>query len=172
RSRSTSPSFITRSCPSPGKITRRNEALLGRFVRIIRLDQSACDVEPCEANGCGLAVAGGDDASAPVLAGWCVSRRLVGLVCDHIVRLPVSWSGGCSCHWRDVRLGEEAAMQEGVVKFYNETKGFGFITPNSGGKEIFVHSSGLNDRIRENDDVAFEVEQESKGPTAVNVRVI
>lgn len=34
-------------------------------------------------------------------------------------------------------------MQEGTVKFYNETKGFGFITPNNGGDDIFVHSSGL-----------------------------
>ncbi|HWV70155.1 MAG TPA: cold-shock protein [Pseudosphingobacterium sp.] len=63
-------------------------------------------------------------------------------------------------------------MQEGVVKFFNETKGFGFITPQGGGKEIFVHSSGLVDRIRENDDVSFEVEQGKKGPNAVNVRVI
>ncbi len=63
-------------------------------------------------------------------------------------------------------------MQEGVVKFFNETKGFGFITPNDGGREVFVHSSGLKDRIRENDDVSFEVEQGKKGPNAVNVKLI
>jgi len=63
-------------------------------------------------------------------------------------------------------------MQEGVVKFFNETKGFGFITPNGGGREIFVHSSGLIDRIRENDDVSFQVEQGKKGPNAVNVKLI
>jgi len=63
-------------------------------------------------------------------------------------------------------------MQEGVVKFFNEAKGFGFITPTDGGREIFVHSSGLIDRIRENDDVSFQVEQGKKGPNAVNVKLI
>ncbi|MDM8176902.1 MULTISPECIES: cold-shock protein [Olivibacter] len=63
-------------------------------------------------------------------------------------------------------------MQEGVVKFFNETKGFGFITPTDGGREIFVHSSGLKDRIRENDDVSFDVEQGQKGLNAVNVKLI
>lgn len=62
-------------------------------------------------------------------------------------------------------------MQKGTVKFFNETKGFGFITPSNGGKEIFVHSSGLIDKIRENDEVEFEVEQGRKGPNAVNVKV-
>ena len=62
-------------------------------------------------------------------------------------------------------------MQKGTVKFFNETKGFGFITPEDGGKEIFVHSSGLIDNIRENDSVNFEVEQGRKGPNAVNVKV-
>ncbi len=63
-------------------------------------------------------------------------------------------------------------MQEGVVKFFNETKGFGFITPSNGGSEVFVHSSGLIDRIRENDDVSFEVAQGKKGLNAVNVKLI
>jgi len=63
-------------------------------------------------------------------------------------------------------------MQEGTVKFFNETKGFGFITPNDGGSEIFVHTSGLKDRIRENDEVSFEVQQGQKGLNAVNVKLI
>ncbi|MFC3197978.1 cold-shock protein [Parapedobacter deserti] len=63
-------------------------------------------------------------------------------------------------------------MQEGVVKFFNETKGFGFITPNDGGRDVFVHTSGLKDRIRENDDVSFEVAQGQKGLNAVNVKLI
>ena len=62
-------------------------------------------------------------------------------------------------------------MQTGTVKFFNETKGFGFITPTAGGSEVFVHSSGLIDSIRENDSVEYEVEQGKKGPNAVNVKV-
>jgi CspA family cold shock protein len=62
-------------------------------------------------------------------------------------------------------------MQTGTVKFFNETKGFGFITPTNGGSEIFVHSTGLIDSIRESDSVEFEVEQGKKGPNAVNVKV-
>ena len=55
-------------------------------------------------------------------------------------------------------------MQEGTVKFYNETKGFGFITPNNGGDDIFVHSSGLSTRtIKENDKVVYQVTQGQKG---------
>jgi CspA family cold shock protein len=63
-------------------------------------------------------------------------------------------------------------MQKGTVKFFNETKGFGFITPESGEKDIFVHSSGLIDEIRENDKVQFEVESGPKGLNASNVKVI
>jgi CspA family cold shock protein len=62
-------------------------------------------------------------------------------------------------------------MQQGTVKFFNETKGFGFITPSNGGSEIFVHSSGLIDNIRENNVVSFDVEEGRKGPNAVNVKV-
>ena len=60
-------------------------------------------------------------------------------------------------------------MQEGTVKFFNETKGFGFISPSDGGEDIFVHSSGLNTKIRENDVVVFEVQNGKKGLNAVNV---
>jgi CspA family cold shock protein len=62
-------------------------------------------------------------------------------------------------------------MQQGTVKFFNESKGFGFITPSNGGSEIFVHSSGLTDSIRENDSVQYEVEEGRKGPNAVNVKI-
>jgi len=61
-------------------------------------------------------------------------------------------------------------MQQGTVKFFNETKGFGFITPDDNGEDIFVHTSGLVDRIRENDVVTYEVEKGKKGLNAVNVR--
>ncbi len=62
-------------------------------------------------------------------------------------------------------------MQEGTVKFFNETKGFGFITPSNGSEDIFVHVSGLQSEIRENDKVVYEVQQGKKGLNAVNVRL-
>ncbi|WMJ74036.1 cold-shock protein [Cytophagaceae bacterium ABcell3] len=62
-------------------------------------------------------------------------------------------------------------MQKGTVKFFNETKGFGFIKPEIEGEDIFVHSSGLTEIIRENDKVQFEVERGRKGMNAVNVEL-
>lgn len=63
-------------------------------------------------------------------------------------------------------------MAEGTVKFFNDSKGYGFISPSNGEKDIFVHVSGLQDDIRENDKVTYEVENGRKGLNAVNVRVI
>ena len=63
-------------------------------------------------------------------------------------------------------------MSTGTVKFFNETKGFGFISPENGGEDVFVHSSGLMDNIRENDKVEYDVENGKKGLNAVNVKVI
>ncbi len=63
-------------------------------------------------------------------------------------------------------------MSTGTVKFYNETKGFGFIVDDETGKEIFVHKTGLSDTIRENDRVSFETEAGRKGVNAVNVRKV
>ncbi len=63
-------------------------------------------------------------------------------------------------------------MQQGTVKFFNDEKGFGFIVPSNGGQDVFVHSTGLIDKIRENDSVEFEVENGKKGLNAVNVKVI
>ena len=62
-------------------------------------------------------------------------------------------------------------MKEGTVKFFNETKGFGFIRDNADGKEYFVHNTGLQDGVTlsENDSVNFEVEEGDRGPKAVNV---
>jgi CspA family cold shock protein len=61
-------------------------------------------------------------------------------------------------------------MASGTVKFFNESKGFGFITPSNGGKEIFVHVTGLIDQIREGDEVTYDVEEGKKGPGAVKVK--
>ncbi|MGX5852520.1 cold-shock protein [Dyadobacter jiangsuensis] len=63
-------------------------------------------------------------------------------------------------------------MNRGTVKFFNDTKGFGFIAPENGGDDIFVHTTGLNDDIRENDSVSYEIEEGRKGPNAVNVTII
>jgi CspA family cold shock protein len=62
-------------------------------------------------------------------------------------------------------------MQKGKVKFFNETKGFGFITPSDGTQDIFVHATGLIDKIRENDLVTYEVQDGKKGLNAVDVRI-
>jgi cold shock protein len=63
-------------------------------------------------------------------------------------------------------------MANGTVKFFNETKGFGFITPEDGSKDLFVHVSGLVDEIREDDKVSYDVEEGQKGLNAVNVSVV
>ena len=63
-------------------------------------------------------------------------------------------------------------MSKGTVKFFNETKGFGFISEEGSNKEHFVHISGLIDEIREGDEVEFELTEGKKGLNAVNVRVI
>ncbi len=60
-------------------------------------------------------------------------------------------------------------MKTGTVKFFNEAKGFGFIKDESG-QEIFVHATGLSEKIRENDTVTFDVAEGKKGLNAVNVK--
>jgi CspA family cold shock protein len=62
---------------------------------------------------------------------------------------------------------------QGTVKFFNDTKGFGFIKPeNANEQDIFVHTTGLIDEIRENDLVEYEVERGKKGLNAVRVRLV
>ena len=62
-------------------------------------------------------------------------------------------------------------MSNGIVKFFNNTKGFGFITPDEGGKDVFVHQTGLTEEIREGDTVSYDVQDGQKGLNAVNVKV-
>jgi len=64
-------------------------------------------------------------------------------------------------------------MSKGTVKFFNDGKGFGFITPDDGGKDVFVHVNGLNgNSISEGDKVSYDTEEGKKGLNAVNVSVI
>jgi len=63
-------------------------------------------------------------------------------------------------------------MSNGTVKFFNNTKGFGFISPDDGGKDVFVHQSGLTDEITEGDKVSYEVQEGPKGLSATNVTLV
>ena len=63
-------------------------------------------------------------------------------------------------------------MKEGKVKFFNDSKGYGFIKDNETGEEHFVHVSGLIDEVNEDDDVTFELQEGRKGLNAVNVKLV
>jgi CspA family cold shock protein len=63
-------------------------------------------------------------------------------------------------------------MKEGKVKFFNESKGFGFIKDTATSEEYFVHVSGLVDSVNEDDEVTFELQQGRKGLNAVNVKLV
>lgn len=62
-------------------------------------------------------------------------------------------------------------MNTGTVKFFNNSKGFGFIKDESTGKEYFVHVTGLRDEVRENDQVTFNLQEGKKGLNAVDVKL-
>lgn len=61
-------------------------------------------------------------------------------------------------------------MSKGTVKFFNETKGFGFVVDEETNKEYFVHITGLIDKVKENDEVEFDLQEGRKGLNAVNVK--
>lgn len=63
-------------------------------------------------------------------------------------------------------------MNTGKVKFYNETKGYGFIVDDNTQEEYFTHATGLIDKVQENDSVEYELEEGRKGLNAINVKVI
>ena len=63
-------------------------------------------------------------------------------------------------------------MSNGTVKFFNSAKGFGFITPDDGSKDVFVHKNDLTDHINEGDKVSYDVEEGQKGLNAIHVKLI
>ena len=62
-------------------------------------------------------------------------------------------------------------MSKGTVKFFNNSKGFGFIAPEDGSKDVFVHLNGLIDKVKDGDSVEYDVEDSPKGLNAVNVKL-
>jgi len=72
--------------------------------------------------------------------------------------------------------GQQTMAMTGTVKFFNTTKGYGFITPDEGGKDVFVHISALEQSgmatLNEGQKVQFEVQQEARGPKAVNLEEV
>lgn len=62
-------------------------------------------------------------------------------------------------------------MSTGIVKFFNETKGYGFVKVNGSNQEVFVHVSELKDQIRQDDEVTFEIQEGKRGLNAVNVKL-
>lgn len=63
-------------------------------------------------------------------------------------------------------------MQKGTVKFFNESKGFGFIKPDDNSEDVFVHSSGLIDEVRKDDKVSFKTAHGKRGINAIDVKKI
>ena len=63
-------------------------------------------------------------------------------------------------------------MKNGTVKFFNESKGYGFVTDDEDNKEYFVHVSGLIDKVKENDSITFDVREGKKGLNAVDVKLV
>jgi CspA family cold shock protein len=81
-------------------------------------------------------------------------------------------NGATFADYKTLTIINYITMSKGTVKFFNDTKGFGFITEEGVEKDHFVHISGLIDEIREGDEVTFDLQEGNKGLNAVNVKVI
>ena len=77
---------------------------------------------------------------------------------------------------RPSKKGKAARMAIGIVKWFNDAKGFGFIAPEGGGKDVFCHHTAIQVQgfrtLAEGQKVEFDVEQGAKGPQAANVRLV
>jgi CspA family cold shock protein len=85
-------------------------------------------------------------------------------------------AGGLQHLIRHTLIHQGNARATGTVKWFNDAKGFGFITPDDGGKDLFVHFSAIQaggfKTLKENDKVSYDVGQGAKGPNATNVKPI
>ncbi len=72
---------------------------------------------------------------------------------------------------RHIKIIKYYTMNKGTVKFFNEAKGFGFITDEESNNEYFVHVTGLVDKVNEGDSVEFELKDGKKGLNAFNVKI-
>ena len=70
------------------------------------------------------------------------------------------------------RIEEELGVREGIISFFNDAKGYGFIKDTKTGESIFVHANQLSEPVKENNKVSFETEQGMKGLNAINVKKI
>jgi cold shock protein len=86
---------------------------------------------------------------------------------------PLLEGPACARVTRVITLNQEQAMGTGTVKWFNDGKGFGFITPDTGGKDLFAHFSAIqgagHKSLRENQKVSYDVTMGAKGEQAVNI---